>query len=95
MLDGDVHNSTRTEHFAKKFPDRFFNVGIERSRIAVSTTQFEVGATVRVARVRVGAGDFVGGARWASTGLSAKARMLTSSFAPWQRLPFRDPTRPM
>src|SRR5438094_6936906 len=28
VLDGDVHNSTRTEHFAKKFPDRFFNVGI-------------------------------------------------------------------
>lgn len=31
VLDGDVHNSTRTEHFAKKFPDRFFNVGIAES----------------------------------------------------------------
>jgi transketolase len=31
VLDGDVHNSTRTEHFAKRFPQRFFNVGIAES----------------------------------------------------------------
>src|ERR1700730_1357765 len=31
VLDGDVHNSTRTEHFAKKYPERFFNVGIAES----------------------------------------------------------------
>src|ERR1700736_5274847 len=31
VLDGDVHNSTRTELFAKKFPQRFFNVGIAES----------------------------------------------------------------
>src|SRR5438552_12640524 len=34
VLDGDVHNSTRTDHFAKKFPDRFFNVGIAESDLA-------------------------------------------------------------
>src|SRR3989440_12703564 len=28
VLDGDVNNSTHTGYFAKKFPDRFFNVGI-------------------------------------------------------------------
>lgn len=28
VVDGDVHNSTRTDFFEKKFPDRFFNVGI-------------------------------------------------------------------
>src|SRR5262249_30165754 len=33
VIDGDVHNSTRTEHFAKKFPDRFFNVGIAESNM--------------------------------------------------------------
>src|SRR3954452_14370857 len=33
VLDGDVHNSTGTEHFAKKFPDRFFNVGIVESNL--------------------------------------------------------------
>ena len=33
VLDGDVHNSTRTEHFAKKFPERFFNVGIAESNL--------------------------------------------------------------
>jgi transketolase len=33
VLDGDVHNSTRTEHFAKKFPKRFFNVGIAESNL--------------------------------------------------------------
>jgi transketolase len=33
VVDGDVHNSTRTEHFAKNFPDRFFNVGIAESNL--------------------------------------------------------------
>src|SRR2546427_11821289 len=33
VLDGDVHNSTRTEYFAKKFPQRFFNVGIAESNL--------------------------------------------------------------
>jgi transketolase len=33
VLDGDVHNSTRTEHFARKFPERFFNVGIAESNL--------------------------------------------------------------
>ena len=33
VLDADVHNSTRTEHFAKKFPDRFFNFGIAESNL--------------------------------------------------------------
>lgn len=33
VCDGDVHNSTRTEHFAKKFPQRFFNVGIAESNL--------------------------------------------------------------
>jgi transketolase len=33
VLDGDVHNSTRTEHFAKRFPQRFFNVGIAESNL--------------------------------------------------------------
>src|SRR5436190_954608 len=31
VVDGDVHNSTRTDLFAKKFPPRFFNVGIAES----------------------------------------------------------------
>ena len=31
VLDGDVNNSTHTNEFAKKFPDRFFNVGIAES----------------------------------------------------------------
>jgi len=33
VLDGDVNNSTRTEYFAKEFPDRFFNVGIAESNL--------------------------------------------------------------
>jgi transketolase len=33
VLDGDVHNSTRTEYFAKKFPNRFFNLGIAESNM--------------------------------------------------------------
>jgi transketolase len=31
VVDGDVHNSTRTDFFEKKFPRRFFNVGIAES----------------------------------------------------------------
>lgn len=33
VLDADVHNSTKTDYFAKKFPDRFFNVGIAESNL--------------------------------------------------------------
>jgi transketolase len=33
VVDGDVHNSTRTDLFAKKFPQRFFNVGIAESNM--------------------------------------------------------------
>ena len=31
VVDGDVHNSTHTGYFAKKFPDRFFEAGIAES----------------------------------------------------------------
>lgn len=33
VVDGDVHNSTRTEYFAQKFPERFYNVGIAESNL--------------------------------------------------------------
>jgi transketolase len=33
VLDGDVNNSTRTDFFAKKFPERFFNLGIAESNL--------------------------------------------------------------
>jgi transketolase len=33
VLDGDVGNSTRTEWFGQKYPDRFFNVGIAESNL--------------------------------------------------------------
>jgi transketolase len=33
VVDGDVANSTRTEHFGKEFPERFFNVGIAESNL--------------------------------------------------------------
>src|SRR5262249_43760959 len=33
VVDGDVHNSTRTDFFAKRFPNRFFNVGIAESNL--------------------------------------------------------------
>lgn len=33
VVDGDVSNSTRTEWFAKEFPDRFFNCGIAESNM--------------------------------------------------------------
>src|SRR4051812_26359253 len=33
VVDADVGNSTRTEWFGKKYPDRFFNVGIAESNL--------------------------------------------------------------
>jgi transketolase len=33
VVDADVHNSTRTDFFEKKFPTRFFNVGIAESNM--------------------------------------------------------------
>lgn len=33
VVDADVSNSTRTEWFGKKFPDRFFNIGISESNL--------------------------------------------------------------
>jgi transketolase len=33
VVDGDVHNSTYTEFFGKKYPSRFFNVGIAESNM--------------------------------------------------------------
>lgn len=33
VVDGDVGNSTRTEWFGHKYPDRFFNVGISESNL--------------------------------------------------------------
>src|SRR5262245_13176314 len=33
VVDGDVNNLTRTDFFAKKFPARFFNVGIAESNL--------------------------------------------------------------
>lgn len=33
VIDGDVSNSTRTEWFGTKYPDRFFNIGIAESNL--------------------------------------------------------------
>jgi transketolase len=33
VLDADVSNSTQTVHFGKKFPDRFFNVGVAETNM--------------------------------------------------------------
>jgi transketolase len=33
VLDGDVNNSTYTNEFAQRFPERFFNVGIAESNL--------------------------------------------------------------
>lgn len=33
VLDGDLSKSTKTEHFCKAFPDRFFNVGIAEANL--------------------------------------------------------------
>lgn len=50
VVDGDVHNSTRTEYFAKEFPDRFFNLGIaESNMVGVAAGLAACGKTAFVA----------------------------------------------
>ena len=49
-VDGDVGNSTRTEWFAQKFPDRGFNVGIaEANMVSVAGGLAQCGKTPVVA----------------------------------------------
>ncbi len=38
VVDGDVGNSTRTQWFGKKYPDRFFNLGIAESNMISVTS---------------------------------------------------------
>ncbi len=40
VIDGDVNNSTRTEYFAQKFPNRFFNLGIAESNMVSVASGF-------------------------------------------------------
>lgn len=47
VVDGDVHNSTRTEWFANEYPERFFNVGIAESNlVSVASGLAAAGKTV-------------------------------------------------
>lgn len=49
VVDADVGNSTRTEWFGKKFPDRFFNVGIaESNQVGVAAGLAASGKTALV-----------------------------------------------
>lgn len=40
VLDADVSNSTKTIHFADKFPERFFNIGIAEAGMIDTATGF-------------------------------------------------------
>ncbi len=49
VLDGDVNNSTFTNKFAEKYPDRFFNVGIAESNLVGITAGFAAAGKIPVA----------------------------------------------
>jgi transketolase len=49
VVDGDVSNSTRTEHFAGEFPERFFNVGIAESNLVGVASGLAASGKVAVA----------------------------------------------
>lgn len=54
VIDGDVGNSTRTEYFAKAFPDRFFQLGIQESNMVSVASGFSAaGKTALVASFAV------------------------------------------
>ncbi|MBP6933263.1 MAG: transketolase family protein, partial [Candidatus Methanofastidiosum sp.] len=47
VLDADLSSSTKTSSFGKKFPDRFFNVGIaEQNMIGIAAGLSTTGKTV-------------------------------------------------
>ncbi|MEM9701748.1 MAG: hypothetical protein AAF907_04830, partial [Planctomycetota bacterium] len=55
VVDGDVGNSTRTEWFAKKYPERAYNVGIaEANMIGVAGGLASVGKTAVTASFACG-----------------------------------------
>ncbi|MCL4415858.1 MAG: transketolase family protein [Actinobacteria bacterium] len=46
VLEADISKSTRTSYFAKKFPDRFINVGVaEQNEMAIAAGLASCGAT--------------------------------------------------
>ena len=49
VVDGDVNNSTFTNKFAAKYPDRFFNVGIAESNMVGVAAGFAASGKIPVA----------------------------------------------
>lgn len=43
VLDADLSASTQTKHFAKKFPDRFFNVGVAEQNLICTAAGLAMG----------------------------------------------------
>ena len=61
VLDADLSSSTRTNLFAKKFPDRFFNFGVaEQNMLATAAGLASCGKTVFVSTFAV----FASGRAW-------------------------------
>ena len=61
VLDADLSSSTRTNLFAKKFPDRFFNFGVaEQNMVAAAAGLASCGKTVFVSTFAV----FASGRAW-------------------------------
>ena len=61
VLDADLSSSTRTNLFAKKFPDRFFNFGVaEQNMMAAAAGLASAGKTVFVSTFAV----FAAGRAW-------------------------------
>ena len=61
VLDADLSSSTRTNLFAKKFPDRFFNFGVaEQNMVATAAGLAACGKTVFVSTFAV----FASGRAW-------------------------------
>ncbi|MDO8489603.1 MAG: transketolase family protein [Candidatus Omnitrophota bacterium] len=67
VLDADLSSSTRTNLFAKQFPDRFFNIGVaEQNMMAVAAGLASCGKTVFVSTFAV----FASGRAWDQVRLS-------------------------
>ncbi|WP_267886240.1 hypothetical protein [Thermococcus piezophilus] len=49
VLDADVKNSTRTSHFEKAFPNRFFQVGISEQDMVSMAAGFAIAGKIPLA----------------------------------------------
>ena len=74
VLDADLAKSTRSDWFAAKYPDRFFDIGIAEQDMIGTAAGLSLGGKIPFATTY---GVFVAGRAWDQPSVSAAARAST------------------